>query len=94
MGIEAIIPVPQIKLCDDNLSPEEQAQSLNNDNIEDLLNPEDNSKNGINGDGNTKLDQYVYEIKLPSGEIIRKANLEELNKYIEDNGDIGYEKDF
>jgi len=35
-----------------------------------------------------------YEIKLPNGEIIKKASLEELNKYMEENSNFNYEKNF
>lgn len=94
LGIEAIIKVPQIKLCDDNLSPEELSELINNDNVDDLLNPDENTQNGINGNGDTKLDQFVYEIKLPNGEIVRKPNLEELNKFIQENEGFNFEKNF
>ena len=94
LGIEAIIKPPKINLTKDdkgnNLSAEELSKIMNNDNIEDLLNPTDDGSL----EGDTKADEFVYEIKLPNGEIVRKASLEELNKYIEENSDFKYEKNF
>jgi hypothetical protein len=94
LGIEALIKAPKIRLCnrggDGNLSPDELSRLINNDNIDDLLNPQDDGSL----DGDTKLDEFVYEIKLPNGEIVRKTNLEDLNRYIEENSDFKYEKNF
>ena len=94
IGIEAIIKAPQIKLCssDNSLSPEQLSRIINNDNIDDLLNSGTDDENGL--DTGSGLDQFIYEIKLPNGEIIQKASLEELNTYIEQNKDFKYEKNF
>ena len=78
---------------DGSLSAEELSKLINNDNVGDLLNPIDESED--NGDGTgSKLDQFVYEIKLPNGDIIKKTSLEELNKYMENNSEFNYEKNF
>ena len=95
LGIEAIIKAPTMKLSSDDgsLSAEELSKLINNDNVGDLLNPIDESED--NGDGTgSKLDQFVYEIKLPNGDIIKKTSLEELNKYMENNSEFNYEKNF
>lgn len=90
LGIEAIIKAPQIKLCSDDLSPEDLSKAINNDNVEDLLN---DSTDSTEGDGGVS-ERFVYEVKLPNGEIVRKANLEELNQFIEENKQFNYEKNF
>ena len=68
----------------DNKIIELEAKLINNDNIDDLLNPVDESEDDGSADGtDSKLNQFVYEVKLPNGDIIKKTSLEELNKYIE-----------
>lgn len=97
LGIEAIIKVPSVKLSSDDgsLSAEELSKLINNDSVDDLLNPIDESENDGSADGTgSKLNQFVYEVKLPNGDIIKKTSLEELNKYIENNSEFNYEKNF
>ena len=97
LGIEAIIKVPKVKLSSDDgsLSAEELSKLINNDNVDDLLNPTDESEDDGSADGSgSKLDQFVYEVKLPNGDIIKKTSLEELNKYMENNSEFNYEKNF
>jgi hypothetical protein len=97
LGIEAIIKVPSVKLSSDDgdLTAEELSKLINNDNIDDLLNPVDESEDDGSADGtDSKLNQFVYEVKLPNGDIIKKTSLEELNKYIENNSEFNYEKNF
>jgi len=97
LGIEAIVKVPSVKLSSDDgdLTAEELSKLINNDNIDDLLNPVDESEDDGSADGtDSKLNQFVYEVKLPNGDIIKKTSLEELNKYIEKNSEFNYERNF
>ena len=97
LGIEAIIKVPKVKLSSDDgsLSAEELSKLINNDSVDDLLNPTDESEDDGSADGTgSKLNQFVYEIKLPNGDIVKKTSLEELNKYMENNSEFNYEKNF
>lgn len=97
LGIEAIIKVPKVKLSSDDgsLSAEELSKLINNDSVDDLLNPIDESEDDGSADGTgSKLNQFVYEVKLPNGDIVKKTSLEELNKYMENNSEFNYEKNF
>jgi hypothetical protein len=40
------------------------------------------------------LERYVYEITLKDGKVIRAANQEELDKFIQEHKDIGFDFQF
>lgn len=54
---------------------------------------ENNSKI-LNGDKNSDLEQFIYEVQMPDGEIKQFLNEEELNRFIESNKDINYDFNF
>lgn len=99
LGIEAIIPPPHIKLCrqlnEGNMSPED---------IVDLLNglmkdqgvtlADQGAGNGTPGQGTgngTGDYNFIYEIKLSDGRLLRDLNQEELRKFVEENKDISFD---
>ena len=107
LGIEAIIPPPHIKLCKDDdpdaMDPAELGKILNGEtpgggtgtasnNIDFktqivATDPEDVVQS-------PPLEMYVYEITLPDGKVIRAADREELDKFIEEHKDLGYDFQF
>lgn len=79
LGIEAIIPPPHIKLCDKD---DEKGKELKNDAAI------------TNGENKANLEQFYYEVKLESGEVLKFLNREELDKFIADHVDINYDFNF
>jgi hypothetical protein len=100
LGIEAIIPPPHIKICkaldDATLSPEDIAKLLNGET------PKGASQSGTqSGGGTTPADSvtpgteaFIYEITLPDGTVLKDLNREEMQKYVDENKDIGYDFQF
>lgn len=105
LGIEAIIPPPHIKICkaldDATLSPEDIAKLLNGET------PKGASQSGgaggtqSGGGGTTPADSvtpgteaFIYEITLPDGTVVKDLNREEMQKYVDDHKDIGYDFQF
>lgn len=99
LGIEAIIPAPHIKLC------KQLNEDMSTEDIMDLLNglmkdpgasamssdglSDDSGDLGGNGDGSGY--NFIYEIKLSNGKLLRDLNEEELRKFIEENKDISFD---
>ena len=40
------------------------------------------------------LERYVYEVKLPNGKVIRVQDKDELDKFVQDNKDLGFDFQF
>jgi hypothetical protein len=90
LGIEAILPVPHIKLCSKSKDPGQ----IDADDLNKLINgdlPGDNQS--VNANGSAE-DAFVYDITLDDGTIVKGLNYEELQKFISDNEDIGYNYKF
>lgn len=98
LGIEAIIPPPHIKLCQQLNEP----GNMSVENIMDLLNgmlkdPGASSMSGGTGtagqSGGTGDGDYnfIYEIKLPDGRLVRDLNQDELRKFVDDNKDLNFD---
>ena len=108
LGIECIIPPPHIKLCKsddaDTMDPEELNKLLNGET------PGSGEGGTPAADINFKtqivatdpevsvqsppLEMYVYEITLPDGKVVRATDREELDKFIQENRDLGYDFQF
>jgi hypothetical protein len=104
LGIECIIPPPHIKLCKDDdpdaMDPEDLNKVLNGE----KPNGGTSSNSGA-VDFKTQvvatdpepsvqsppLEMYVYEITLPDGKVVRAADQEELDKFIQENKNLGYD---
>lgn len=82
LGIEALIPPPHIKLCDQK-SPNDAAKIKDNTGV---------SSNGVTA-SNT-LDGFFYEVVLSNGETKKFLNQEELQSFIDDNKDLNYDFNF
>lgn len=90
LGIEAIIPPPHIKLCSKSKDPGQ----IDADDLNKLINgdlPGDNQSVNANGPAE---DAFVYDITLDDGTIVKGLNYEELQKFVTDNEDIGYNYKF
>ena len=109
LGIEALIPPPHIKLCSsddpDTMDPNELANILKGESPNTGASA---SGTGGNNSGfksevlstdppsvqTPPLEKYVYEIKMPDGKVIRATDKEELDKFMEEHKDIGFDFQF
>ena len=103
LGIEAIIPPPHIKLCSKSKDPgqmdaDELNKLLNGDTPSGEAKFEVNRETGelvpispglVNSSGPAE-DGFIYDVTLDDGTIVQNLNYEELQKFISDNQDIGY----
>ena len=106
LGIEAIIPPPHIKLCSsddpETMDPNELAKILNGENADPTgasASKPDFKSEVLSTDPNPSvqtppLERYVYEIKLPNGKVIRVQDKEELDKFVQDNKNLGFDFQF
>jgi hypothetical protein len=80
LNLDTIIPCPKFplsKFASANLPPEKLAEILNGES--DPLNDDDTSF------------KFVYDIKLPDGEVVKGLNYAELQNFIKTNQDFNYE---
>jgi len=97
LGIEAVVKPPHIKLC----------KSKTPDVINKLQNGEaPKVPSDLAPDNTTEIDStmpyqekkasdpFIYEVKLPDGKIITLKNDEELQNYLNNNKDLGYDFQF
>jgi hypothetical protein len=95
LGIEALIPAPHIKLCSKSPDP----------GINDMINLkkelEKDSSEPVKDTGDLNKDNvvptdagFIYDITLDDGTVIKGLNYDELQKYIKDHEDIGYDFKF
>jgi len=105
LGIECIIPPPHIKLCSSD-----DPDSMDTDELNKILNGETPGGASASAPVDFKtevvatspdpsvqtppLERYVYEITLKDGKVIRAANQEELDKFIQEHKDIGFDFQF
>lgn len=92
LGIEALIPAPHIKLCKDTVNPDindavELGKELKKEGTEPVK-----TETGPNDlDPNAG---FLYDITLDDGTVVKGLNYEQLQKYIKDHEDIGYDFKF
>ena len=105
LGIEAIIPPPHIKICSgddpETMDPNELGKILNGESPNtgasastDKSTPDFKSEVLSTNPPSVQtppLEKYVYEIKLPDGKVIRATDKEELDKFIEEHKDLGFD---
>lgn len=105
LNIDKVINVPKFNISqyiDGDMSLEELRDLLSNADSDILNNSaidesdEDSIDNSGNrpGSGNKPPNRFLYDIKLPNGEIIRGLNRVELDSYIEANANLQYEYNF
>jgi hypothetical protein len=99
LGIEVIIPPPHIKLCkdlDDSIDKNQPTTSGDARNAAQELSAFDPAKANdlFSGNNNADLSAFIYEVKMPSGEIKTFLNRQELDAFIEKNKDIQYQFNF
>jgi hypothetical protein len=97
LGIEAIIPPPHIKLCKTK-TPEEinKLQNGESPKLPSDTAPDDTTEVDSTMPYQEKKasDSFIYEVKLPDGKIVTLKNDEELQKYLDENKDIGFDLQF
>jgi hypothetical protein len=90
LGIEALIPPPHIKLCSSSVDPDiNDMIKIKNDLEKNDSSPIKDSGNDIPTDAG-----FLYDITLDDGTVIKGLNYDELQKYIKDHEDIGYDFKF
>jgi hypothetical protein len=96
MGITAIIPPPLIKLCDklnENLKPED-AMDIVDGLFKDGSNPSATASFnpfGMTYSGDGSSYNFVYEVELEDGTVVRNLDAESLQKYIDENKETNYD---
>lgn len=93
INIDKVIKVPEFnisKFIDGNLSIAELQKLLNGEGNDILNNSTDISGSNIN----IPSSNFLYDIKLPNGEVIKGLNRVELDSYIEANSSLQYEFSF
>jgi hypothetical protein len=100
LGIEAFIKPPHIKLCSGTESIED-AIKLSNDLNKDSFDPNSNSGNissdeSLNSVNSNISDdaEFLYDITLSDGTILRELNYEQMQNYIKEHENIGYDFKF
>jgi hypothetical protein len=92
LGIEALIPAPHIKLCKDTVNPDiTDANKLGKDLKKEGTEPVKTETGPNDLDPNAG---FLYDITLDDGTVVKDLNYEQLQKYVKDNEDIGYDFKF
>lgn len=98
LGLEAIIPAPHLKLCSKSKDPgQADADALAKELGKEVFDPKDlKGLNGedLNGNDIPKDAGFVYNITKDDGTVVKGLNYEEMQKYIKENEDIGYNFQF
>jgi len=94
LGIEALIPPPHIKLCSNSQDPDvadlvKIADDLQKDSGLTSSIPAGKLPNDLPGDAG-----FLYDITLDDGTVIKDLNYEEMQKYVKNNEDIGFDFQF
>ena len=95
LGIEALIPAPHIKLCSKSPDPDindmlKLKKELEKDSSEPTKDTGDlNKDNVVPADAG-----FLYDITLDNGTVIKGLNYDDLQKYIKDHENIGYDFKF
>jgi hypothetical protein len=96
MGITAIIPPPLIKLCDklnENLKPEDAmdvVDGLFKDGSNTSATASSNSM-GMTYSGDGSSYNFIYEVQLEDGTVVRNLDAESLQRFIEENKETNYD---
>jgi len=94
LGLEAIIPAPHLKLCSKSKDPgQADADALAKELGKEIFNPKDlKGLNGedLNGNDIPKDSGFVYNITRDDGTVVKGLNYDEMQKYIKEHEDIGY----
>lgn len=95
LGIEALIPAPHIKLCSNSIEPDiNDMIKIKKDLEKDSSEPGKDSSD-LNKDNDVPVDAgFLYDITLDDGTVVQGLNYEDLQKYIKENEDIGYDFKF
>ena len=96
LGIEALIPPPHIKLCSKSVDPDiNDAIKLANDMNKESTKPVNGGtfSNGNNGNVPTDAD-FLYDITLDNGTVVKGLNYEQMQKYVKDHENVGYDFKF
>jgi hypothetical protein len=95
LGIEALIPPPHIKLCSKSPDPDINDLIKIKKDLEKDSNVPEKDTGYLNKDNNIPTDaSFLYDITLDDGTVIKGLNYDELQKYIKDHEDIGYDFKF
>lgn len=109
LGIEAIIPPPHIKLCSsddpETMDSNELGKILNGEtpntgasaSTDNKSTPDFKSEVLSTNPPSVQtplIEKYVYEITLPDGKVVRAKDQEELDKFIQEHKDLGYDFQF
>lgn len=97
LGIEAIIPPPHIKLCKSKTAKEiNKLQSGESPKVPSDTAPDDTIEidSTMPYQDKKASDSFIYEVQLPNGKIITLKNDEELQNYLDQNRDIGFDLQF
>ena len=88
MGLSPILDAPHIKLCKDT------NKDIDPNNTMDILNG--NYIDVLSSDlvGQTASYDFVYDVTLPDGTILRGLDYESLKQWEEDNKNLQFELDF
>jgi hypothetical protein len=97
LGIEPLIPPPHIKLCSKSVDPDindaiKLANDMNKTNSEPVKTGGTFS-NGNNGSVPTDAD-FLYDITLDNGTVVKGLNYEQMQKYVKDHENVGYDFKF
>ena len=96
LGIEPLIPPPHIKLCSNSVDPDiNDAIKLANDmnKSAEAANNGGTFSNGNNSSVPTDAD-FLYDITLDNGTVIKGLNYEQMQKYVKDHENVGYDFKF
>ena len=99
MGITAVIPPPLIKLCDklnENIKPEDAMDLVNGLYKPSSVTSATSSQVPVDGKGVTYSGDgssynFIYEVQLEDGTIVKNLDTESLQKYINDNKNLDYD---
>ena len=99
MGITAVIPPPLIKLCDklnENIKPEDAMDLVNGLYKPSSVTSATSSQIPVDGKGVTYSGDgssynFIYEVQLEDGTIVKNLDAESLQKYINDNKNLDYD---
>ncbi len=94
LGLEAILPAPHLKLCSKSKDPgQADADALAKELGKEIFDPKDlKGLNGedLNGNDIPKDSGFVYNITRDDGTVVKGLNYDEMQKYIKEHEDIGY----
>jgi hypothetical protein len=89
--LEALIPAPHIKLCSNSIEPDINDMIKIKKDLEKDSNEPQKESSDLNKDNDVPVDAgFLYDITLDDGTVIQGLNYDDLQKYIKENEDIGY----